>query len=70
MGSRTLAAFGNETYKLNLANYNYKYDSHTRNLVGRSFVRCLRNRMLLIPRYVEMWLFKQSFYAMCAIEQG
>jgi hypothetical protein len=30
-----------KTYKLN-----YKYDNYTRNLVGRSFGRCLRNRLL------------------------
>jgi hypothetical protein len=47
MGSRPLVAFGNDTYKLNLTNYNYKYDNYTRNLVGRSFGRYLRNRMLL-----------------------
>jgi hypothetical protein len=39
-------AFGNETYKLNLANYNYKYYNYNRNLVGKSFGRCLRNRLL------------------------
>jgi hypothetical protein len=39
-------AFGNETYKLNLTNYNYKYNNYTRDLVGRSFSRCLRNRLL------------------------
>jgi hypothetical protein len=39
-------AFGNETYKLNFTNQNYKYDNYTRNLVGRSFGRCLRNRLL------------------------
>jgi hypothetical protein len=38
-------AFGNEAYKLNLTNWNYKYN-YTRNLVGRSFGRCLRNRLL------------------------
>jgi hypothetical protein len=37
MGSRPLVAFGNETYKLNLTNYNYKYNNYTRNPVGRSF---------------------------------
>jgi hypothetical protein len=41
MGSRPLVAFGNETYKLNLTNYNYKYDNYTSNPVGRSFGRCL-----------------------------
>jgi hypothetical protein len=39
-------AFGNKTYKLNLKNYHYKYDIYTRNLVGRSFGGCLRNRLL------------------------
>jgi hypothetical protein len=39
-------AFGNTTYKLNLKNYNYKYSNYTRNLVSRSFDRCLRNRLL------------------------
>jgi hypothetical protein len=39
-------AFGNETYELNLTNYDYKYDSHARNLVVRSFGRCFRNRLL------------------------
>jgi hypothetical protein len=39
-------AFGDETYKLNLINYNYNYDSYTTNLVGRSFGRCLRNSLL------------------------
>jgi hypothetical protein len=39
-------AFGNETYKLNIKDYNYKYDNYTRNLVDRSFGRCLRNRLL------------------------
>jgi hypothetical protein len=34
--------FGDETYELNLTNY----DNYTRNLVGRSFGRCLRNRLL------------------------
>jgi hypothetical protein len=40
-------AFGNEAYKLNLMNENYKYCNYTRNLVGRSFGGCLRNRLLL-----------------------
>jgi hypothetical protein len=40
-------AFGNKTYKLNLKNPDFKYDNYTRNLVGRSFGRCLRNRPLL-----------------------
>jgi hypothetical protein len=39
-------AFGNKTYKLNLKTQNYKYNDYTRNLVGRSFGRCLRNRLL------------------------
>jgi hypothetical protein len=39
-------AFGNETYKLNLKDYDYKYDNNTTNLVGRSFGRCLSNRHL------------------------
>jgi hypothetical protein len=43
MGPSPLVAFGNETYKLNLKNYNYKYDKYTRNLVGRSFGRYLCN---------------------------
>jgi hypothetical protein len=47
IGSRPLVAFGNETYKLNLKNWKYKYDNYTINLVGRSFGRCLRNRLLL-----------------------
>jgi hypothetical protein len=46
MGSRPLVAFGNKTYKLNLTNQNYKYNNYTRNLVGVSFGRCLRNRLL------------------------
>jgi hypothetical protein len=29
-----------------LTNQNYKYNSYTRNLVGRSIGRCLRNRLL------------------------
>jgi hypothetical protein len=41
MLARPLLAFGNETYKLNLTNYNYRYYNYTRNLVGRSFGRCL-----------------------------
>jgi hypothetical protein len=40
-GSRSLVDFGNKTHKLNLKNYNY-----TRNLDGRSFGRCVRNRPL------------------------
>jgi hypothetical protein len=40
-------AFGNETYELNLKDWNYKYDNYTRNLVGRSFGRRLHNHMLL-----------------------
>jgi hypothetical protein len=39
-------AFGNITYNVSLRNYNYKYNNYTRNLVGRSFGRCLRNRLL------------------------
>jgi hypothetical protein len=39
-------AFGNKTYKLNLNNYNYKYNSYARDLVGRSFGRCVLNRLL------------------------
>jgi hypothetical protein len=32
---------------------NYKYDNYTRDLVGRSFGRCLRNRLrLTIPCYI------------------
>jgi hypothetical protein len=31
-------AFGDETYKLNLEDYNHNYDNYTRNLVGRSGV--------------------------------
>jgi hypothetical protein len=41
MGSKPLVAFGDETYILNLTNQNYKYNNYTRNLVGRSFGRCL-----------------------------
>jgi hypothetical protein len=40
--------FGNETYELNLTNYDYKYDIYNKNLVGRSFGRCLCNRLLLL----------------------
>jgi hypothetical protein len=40
-------AFGNDTYKLNLTNYNYKCDNYIRNLVGRLYGRYLRNRLLL-----------------------
>jgi hypothetical protein len=40
-------AFGNKTYKLNLKSNNYKYNNYTRNLVDRSFGRCLRNRLSL-----------------------
>jgi hypothetical protein len=32
---------------MRLTNYNYKYDNYSRNLVGRSFGSCLRNRLLL-----------------------
>jgi hypothetical protein len=39
-------AFGNETYKLNLTNWNNKYNNYNRNVVGRSFGMCLRNRLL------------------------
>jgi hypothetical protein len=39
-------AIGNETYNLNLTNKNYKYKNYTRNLVGRSFGRCLHSRLL------------------------
>jgi hypothetical protein len=39
-------AFGNETYELNLSNYDYKYSNYTKNLAGRSFGRCLPNRLL------------------------
>jgi hypothetical protein len=38
--------FENETYELNLTNYDYKYDNYTRNLGGRSFGRRLLNRLL------------------------
>jgi hypothetical protein len=38
-------AFGNETYKLNLKNWNYRHHNFTRNLVGKSFGRCLLNRL-------------------------
>jgi hypothetical protein len=38
--------FENKTYKLNLKNYNYKYNNYARNLISRSFGRCLRNRLL------------------------
>jgi hypothetical protein len=51
-------AFWNETYKPNLTNYNYKYDIYTRNLVGRSFGRCLRNRLLsgcAVSRTIVDW---------------
>jgi hypothetical protein len=41
MGSRPLVTFGNEAYKLNLTNWNYKYNNYTNNPVGRSFGRCL-----------------------------
>jgi hypothetical protein len=34
MGSRPLVAFGNENYKLNLTNWNYKYDNYAGNLVA------------------------------------
>jgi hypothetical protein len=40
MGSRAFVAYGR------LTNYNYRYDKYTTNLVGRSFGRCLRNRLL------------------------
>jgi hypothetical protein len=46
MDSRPLVASGIKTYKLNLKNYNYKYNNYIRNLVGSSFVRCLLNRLL------------------------
>jgi hypothetical protein len=46
IGSKPLVAFGNETYKPNLKNYNYKYNNYTRNLVGRSLGRCLSTRLL------------------------
>jgi hypothetical protein len=46
-------AFGNETYELNLRNQNYKYDIYTRNLVGRSFGRCLHNHILLFDTSVR-----------------
>jgi hypothetical protein len=42
----SLVAFGSTTYKLNLKNYHYKYNNCTLNLVGRSFGRRLRNRLL------------------------
>jgi hypothetical protein len=41
-----VVALGNRTYKLNLKDWNYKYDNYTKNLVGRSFGRCLRNCLL------------------------
>jgi hypothetical protein len=47
IGSGSLMTFGNETYNQNLTNYGYKYGNCTRNLVGSSFGRCLRNRLLL-----------------------
>jgi hypothetical protein len=46
MCTKPLVAFGNETYELNLTNGNYKYNNYIRNLVGRSFGRCFRNRLL------------------------
>jgi hypothetical protein len=50
------STFGNEAYKLNLTNQNYKYDSYTRNLVGRLFGRCLRNRLLLVRHLLNFYL--------------
>jgi hypothetical protein len=39
VGSRSLVAFENETYELNPANYDCKYDNYTRNLVvGRQII--------------------------------
>jgi hypothetical protein len=32
-GSRLLVAFGNETYELNLTNYDYKHENYIQNLV-------------------------------------
>jgi hypothetical protein len=46
IGSRPVVTFGNESYKLNLKSQNYKHNNYTRNLVGRSFGRCLHNRLL------------------------
>jgi hypothetical protein len=46
MGSKPLVAFGKKTYKLNLKNWKYRYNNYTRKLVGRSFGRCLHNRLL------------------------
>jgi hypothetical protein len=36
-------AFGNETYEVNLVNWDYKYDSYAKNLVNISFGGCLCN---------------------------
>jgi hypothetical protein len=44
--NRSVVASRNETCKLNLTNSNYQYSNYTRNLVGRSFGRCLLNRLL------------------------
>jgi hypothetical protein len=40
-------AFGDDSYEPNFKNWNYKYDSYTRSLVGRSCDRCLHKRLLL-----------------------
>jgi hypothetical protein len=40
-------AFGNETYEINLNDYNYGYNNYTRNQVVISFGKCLRNRLFL-----------------------
>jgi hypothetical protein len=46
-------AFANKTYKLNLKNWNCKYDNYTRNLVERSFGTCLRNSLFLSGSFMR-----------------
>jgi hypothetical protein len=46
--SSLVLAFWNKIYELNFKKISdYKYDNYTKNLVGRSFGTCLRNRLLL-----------------------
>jgi hypothetical protein len=40
--------FGNKVYRLNLKNWNSKYKNYSRNLVDRSFGRCLCNHLLSV----------------------
>jgi hypothetical protein len=58
ISTRPDVALGKKTYKLNLKNWNYKYNNYNTNLPGRSFGTCLRKRLLpRISMRVNIWSF-------------